>query len=329
MLHPSVRQFSLLVIVRWALFILSAVALGRAATAYDFRHFAGSVDGTRGSDDGQGDRARFYTLGGLAVDSAGNLYVADYPTIRKITPDAVVTTLAGRAGFPGSADGVGSDARFYLLERIAIDAVGNIYAADWGNATIRKITASGMVMTLAGSPGQRGDSDGQGAAARFNYSSDLTGTLDGTLYVADQGNNNIRKITSNGVVTTVAGYGRGNSDGIGLAAQFSAPYGLCLDTTGALVVADTGNSLIRKISADGVVTKLAGTAGSNRGKDGVGFGASFGSIAGLTFDRAGNLYSAEAGDRTIRKMTPDRKVTTIGGAPGACNSDRARSHRAQ
>jgi sugar lactone lactonase YvrE len=118
--------------------------------------------GSYGSVDGTGSEARFNYPGGVAVDSAGNVYVADFGncTIRKITPAGAVTTLAGLAGKSGTADGTGSDGRFSLPSSVAVDKSGNVYVADSGNHTIRKITAAGVVMTLAGSSGNAGAIDG-------------------------------------------------------------------------------------------------------------------------------------------------------------------------
>ena len=155
---------------------------------------AGSA-GQNGSADGTGSAARFDGPQGVAVDSAGNVYVAEYATIRKITPAGVVTTLAGSAGQYGSADGTGSDARFYYPEGVAVDSMGNVYVADSDNDTIRKITPAGNVTTLAGSAGVIGRADGIGSAAGFDYPKGVAVDSAGNLYVADTGNNRITKGT--------------------------------------------------------------------------------------------------------------------------------------
>ena len=157
--------------------------------------------GTIGSADGTGSAARFYYPEGVAVDSAGNVYVGDAynQTIRKVTPAGVVTTLAGLAGSPGSADGTNSAARFDQASGVAVDTNGNLYVADWGNHTIRKVTPVGtnwVVTTLAGLAGSSGSTDGTGSAARFNFGGNggaVAMDSAGNLYVPDWSNHTIRK----------------------------------------------------------------------------------------------------------------------------------------
>src|SRR5439155_300549 len=142
-----------------------------------------------GSDGGTGSAARFSQPSGVATDSSGNVYVADScnSTIRQITPAGVVTTLAGLAGNTGSDDGTGSAARFYYPYGVATDSSGNVYVADYFNSTIRKITPTGVVTTLAGLAGITGSADGTGSAARFNNTSGVATDSSGNVYVADSG----------------------------------------------------------------------------------------------------------------------------------------------
>jgi streptogramin lyase len=188
----------------------------------------------------------------VATDSAGNLYVADMDnsTIRKITPAGVVTTLAGSPGLDGSANGSGSSARFDSPYGVATDGAGNVYVADTFNFTIRKITPAGVVTTLAGSAGLYGSADGPGSTARFGVGPKGVATDSaGNVYVADTGNDTIRKITPAGLVTTLAGsatdFYSGSADGIGIAARFNSPAGVATDSAGNLYVADTSNNKIR------------------------------------------------------------------------------------
>ena len=169
----------------------------------------------------------FDAPGGVAVDGAGTLYVAEYGShaIRKLTPGGAVTLLAGSPGNPGSTDGIGSAARFNHPAGLAVDSSGNVYVADQGNETIRKITPAGVVTTLAGTAGAQGSDDGTGALARFFNPQGVAVDTAGMVYVADQGNDTIRKITPTGVVTTLAGTAGayGSDDGTGAAARFSGP----------------------------------------------------------------------------------------------------------
>ena len=215
--------------------------------------------GTTGSDDGLGSEALFYYPISVAVDSAGNVYVADYGnnTIRQITmveSTWVVTTIAGKAGKSGSADGTNSSARFDSPAGVAVDSAGNVYVADYGNDTIRKITPSGtnwVVTTIAGQAGKSGSIDGANNTARFHQPSGLAVDANNNLYVADVGNDVIRKIIpvgTNWVVTTIAGTAgkSGSANGTGSSARFNRPMGVTTDSSGNLYVADTYNDTIRR-----------------------------------------------------------------------------------
>ena len=264
---------------------------------------AGSA-GSPGSTDGTGSAARFNGPRGVALDSADNVYVADFngSTIRKITSTGVVTTLAGSAGSPGSADGTGTAARFSGPHGVTVDSAGNIYVADLGNATIRKITSGGVVTTLAGTAGVTGSADGTGAAAKFFNPAGIAMDGAGVLYVSDRDNHTIRKITSGGVVTTLAGLAgaAASVDGTGSAARFNVPYGIASDSAGNLYVADTNNHTVRKVTSAGVVTTIAGLAGTAGSADGTGSASRFNAPYGVAVDSVGNLYVSSYGNSTIR-----------------------------
>jgi uncharacterized protein YjiK len=284
-----------------------------------------------GSADGTGSNAGFYEPGGIAVDSADNLYVADTDnqTIRKVTPvgtNWVVSTIAGLAGSSGSVEGTGSNARFNQPWGIAVDSAGNLYLGDSMNSAIRKVTSAGVVSTLAGGGGGVGIADGTGGSARFNLPYGIAVDKAGNLYVADSGNNTIRKITSAGVVSTLAGLAgsSGSADGAGSNARFSQPWGIAADSAGNLYVADPVNSTIRKVTPAGVVSTLAGWAGVNGNNDGTGSNARFNQPSGLAVDSADNLYVADTENQTIRKVTPvgtNWVVSTIAGLAGSSGSD--------
>jgi len=175
----------------------------------------------------------------------------------------VVTTLAGTAGMAGSVDGTGAAARFSGPRGMAVDSAGNVYVADYGNSTIRKVTAAGVVTTLAGTAGMYGSVDGMGAAARFNSPTGVAVDSAGNVYVADSSNSTIREVIAGGVVTTLAGSAlrTGNADGKGAAVRFNRPTGVVVDGAGNVYVTDTGNATIRKITPFGNTTTVAGMAG--------------------------------------------------------------------
>jgi hypothetical protein len=296
--------------------------------------------GSLGSADGTGSAARFNNPGGVAVDSSGNLYVADAgnSTIREITPvgtNWVVTTLAGLAGSPGSADGTNSAAQFNQPYGLEVDSAGNVYVADTYNDTIRKVTLVGtnwVVTTLAGLGSVTGSADGTGSAARFNHPFGVAVDSAGNLYVADSWNSTIRKVTlvgTNWVVTTLAGLAGsfGSNDGTGSAARFDYPIEVAVDSATNLYVGDWGNSTIRKVTPVGAsweVTTLAGSAGTYGSADGTNSAAQFNHPWGVAVDSATNLYVGDWGNDTIRKVTPvgaNWVVTTLAGrATGSVGS---------
>jgi len=269
--------------------------------------FAGS--GTAGSADGQGAAASFSRPWGLAIDKAGNIYVADANNnkIRKISTTGVVSTIAG-SGSPGANNGFATSAAFNNPSGVAVDAAGNVYVVDTNNNLIRKIQPGGSVSTFAGN-GQVSSLDGNGTAAGFYVPHGIAINSSGYLYIAD-GNNRIRLISPNADVTTFAGFNSGSNDGVGTAASFYFPNGIAIDALGNLYVTDTGNNEIRKVTTGGVVTTIAGN-GSNGSVDGNGKNASINAPIGITLDPSGNLYVTDGPDNKIRKIDQQYNVTTI------------------
>jgi sugar lactone lactonase YvrE len=302
-----------------------------------------------GSRDGLGTTARFFWPRGIVSDAGGTLYIADTQnsTIRKMTPDGTVTTIAGKVQTPGYVDGGAFDARFNNPWAVALDATGNLFIADRDNNVVRKLTPAGEVSTvaggynfsspsgvaadalgniyvaatnnqtidqitlpedvivLAGSPGHKGNQDGTGRGARFRDPAGLALDSNGNIYVADYDNDNIRKVTPNGVVTTLAGTSRhGSNDGMGTEASFINPSAVAVDAAGNVYVADYGNQTLRKITPSGSTTTLAGTPGSGGWIDATGSEARFALPYGIAVDAAGNLYVADTYNHSIRRGAP-------------------------
>jgi sugar lactone lactonase YvrE len=299
--------------------------------------FAGSFLGS-GTADGWGEDARFNNPQGLAIDASGNLYVAEAGShrIRKVSPFGQVTHYVGGIGVSGSVDGSPISARFNGPTDVAVDAAGNIYVTDSGNHAIRKISTNGTVTTLAGSMGQAGNTNATGSAARFRTPQGIAVDGNGTVYVADTGNQVIRKVTSGGIVTTFSGAaftgsasplgGRASFsgsahaaflasvdstslpaslDGNATIARFSYPTDVTLDSAGNLYVTDSGAEKIRKIDLTGNVTTLGGSP------DGF-----FYNPLAIAVGASGTLYVADAGNNRIAMSftpSPEISIEDLGG----------------
>ncbi len=341
-------------------FLADGAAIRQIDTQGRVSTFAGSMT-QPGTADGPAGFARFESTGGLAADSAGDLYVADWSgnrirrvgpdgtvstlaaglkqpmavavdaagdlyvledvgqAIRKITPDGTVSTLAGDRLLHGSVDGQGAAARFYYPSGIAVNAAGVIFVADTENRLIRAISPAGLVTTIAGAPSQQGTDDGQGPAARFLAPVDIAADAAGNLFVADQGM--IRKIAPGTNVTTYAGHGRapsvaGTGDGFGPDAQFFwGDMCLAAGPKGDLYLAQTYSHVVRRLTADGAVTTVAGLAQTPGFADGHGAEARFQLPGALVADTNGNLFVVDIYNYAIRKITPNGDVTTLCGSP--------------
>ena len=293
--------------------------------------FTVAGDGTRGvggyfGDGGPATTARLYQPSGVALDGAGNLYIADtwHHRIRKVDAAGVITTVAGDGtqGYFGDG-GAATAAQLNQPRDVALDGAGNLYIADWGSNRIRKVDAAGVITTVAGdgTQGYFGDG-GPAVAARLYQPYGMAPDGAGNLYIADRGNHRIRKVDAAGMISTVAGGGLGGDGGAAVAAQLNRPTDVALDAAGNLYIADAGNRRIRKVDAAGVITTVAGDG--RRGSDGDGgpaVEAQLSSPYGVALDAAGNLYFSDSGYRPsdashrprIRKVDAAGVITTVAG----------------
>jgi sugar lactone lactonase YvrE len=241
---------------------------------------------------------------GVTVGADGSVFISDAGEsnrIRKLTPDGKLTTLAG------GGEGAG-DSSFNTPSGLAIDAEGNLYVADTSNNRIRKVTPQGVISTVAGN-GVAGFADGPAASAQFDSPVGVAVDDKGNVFVADTYNDRIRKISSNGQVTTVAGSGiTGDNDGDSTSARFDTPTGVAVYPDGSLVVSDTGNDKLRKISTNGQVTSFAVSFVNDSSRTWVR------SPVGLALTHDGFLYVTEFDRGTVVQVAPDGKATVIAGS---------------
>jgi sugar lactone lactonase YvrE len=262
-------------------------------------------DGLPGSSNGAGRTARFGDPYGVVIDSAGTLYVADggdNNTIRKIDTQGKVSVLAGDV--EGYAEGAGKLAAFNTPSGLALDSKGNLLVADTGNNAIRKVAPDGTVSTVAGNS-LAGNQDGRAPQAQFNGPLGVAVDAENNVYVADSYNDRIRKISWDGVVTTLAGSTAGNVDGAGAQARFDTPSALVLAPNGDLYVADTGNNAVRKIAKDGTVSTVAAVT-DDKERD-----ALLRRPVALALSHDGYLYVASGSHGRIAQISPKGEVLAL------------------
>lgn len=283
---------------RWSHTIRKITPAGMVST------FAGIMD-VSGDLDGDTSVATLYEPWGICVDKDGNVLVADTRNnkIRKITQTGMVSTIAGSGNF-GSSDGIGVASTFGNPTGIECDSIGNIFVADHLTHIIRKIDPNGVVTTIAGTPYVMGAADGPGGVASFARPYGLTLDMEGNILVADEWNHKIRKIDTNGIVTTFAGNGLlGSTDGDAPNASFNYPWDVAVDSLGNVFVADGYNYLIRKITTDGVVNAFVGSNGMTGAVDGMGSAASFSGATALAVSPlTKEIFVGDAYNNLVRKI---------------------------
>jgi uncharacterized protein (TIGR03437 family) len=280
-------------------------------------------NGTRGySGDGNAAVSALLSLPyGIAVDGSGSLYIADNGNnaVRKVSPAGVITTIAGngKKGFSGDG-GPATAAQLNGPEGITLDSAGNLYIADTGNNSVRMISPAGTITTVAGTgdPGYAGDG-GTALSSQLNGPESVTTDAAGNLYIADYGNNVVRKVSRSNIVTTLAGNGSFEYSGDGgsaMNAQLYRPTGITIDRAGNLYFVDGGNNVVRRISPTGIIAKFAGNGTIGyAGDGGSATAAQLNNAQGLAADSAGNLYIADYGNECIRRVSLDGVITTIAG----------------
>jgi uncharacterized protein (TIGR03437 family) len=294
----------------------------RVATNGTIGTVAGNGSYSFSGDGGSALNAALAYPSGVAVDTAGILYVADTRNsrIRKVTPNGAISTVAGNGSYRFSGDGGPAlSATLNTPGGVTVDSAGNVYLTDTLNNRVRKVTPGGIITTIAGN-GSRGYSGDGGLAtsAALYTPNGIAVDRAGNLYIVDTGNNRVRKVTSNGAMSTVAGGGPGGVLGDGgpaINAMLDDPFGVAVDAAGNLYIADTGNNRIRKVTPAGAISTIAGTGSQGfSGDGGPAASAALSLPDGVAVDAAGNLYIADTGNNRIRKVTPNGTINTLNGS---------------
>ena len=287
---------------------------------------AGALSGFSG-DGGPARSAQLSSPQGLALDASGNLYIADTQNsrIRKVTPAGVISTFAGTGQFGYAGDGgPATVARLNSPSDVAVDGGGNVFVADTSNGRIRKITPAGTISTVAGvaavGPPASGGDGGPATSARLNQPRGIAIDGSGNIFIAEGSGHRVRKINPAGVISTVAGDGIAGFTGDGgpaISARLQFPQALAVDASGALFIADSRNHRIRKVTADGVISTVAGNGlfQFNEG-DSVATSAALNSPAGIAVDASGTLFIADSGNSRIRRVTLNGNIATLAGTGG-------------
>jgi sugar lactone lactonase YvrE len=280
--------------------------------------FAGNGTGGFTGDGAQATAAELNNPIAMVFDATGNMYIADFfnNRIRKIDLSGIITTIAGNGtgGFNGDG-GQASAAELYHPKWVSLDATGNVYIADQQNYSVRKISTTGVISTVAGNQtlGFSGDG-GQATAAQLSGLSGVVVDGAGNLYIPDGTNNRIRKVSTAGIITTIAGNGTGGFSGDGgqaTAAELNGPNGVVLDAAGNLYVADQSNSSIRKVSTSGIITTVIGNGtGGFSGDGGSATAAELRVPSSVTIDAANNLYVTDLGNNRVRMTRLPFTLTT-------------------
>ncbi|MGI5484683.1 RICIN domain-containing protein [Streptomyces lavendofoliae] len=300
-------------------------ATGAEQSAFPISTVAGTgVAGFKG-DNEPAAAAQLNRPYGIAVDSTGTLYFSDHSNhrVRKITSDGRISTVAGTgaAGFSGD-NGPAVSAQLNYPREVAVDSAGAVYICDTNNHRIRKITPDGKISTVAGTgtAGFSGDG-GPATAAQLHTPVGVAVTSTGVLHISDYANHRVRTVTPEGKISTVAGAGPAGfsgDDGPAASARLNGPHGVAVDGADDLYVADYGNHRVRKVTADGKISTIAGTGSAGfSGDDGPAVSARLNGPVGVVVDSTGIVYIAEYSGHRVRKVAPDGKISTVAGTGSA------------
>jgi uncharacterized protein (TIGR03437 family) len=291
----------------------------RKVASANISTFAGNGTLSYSGDGSAASKAQLNTPQGVAADSFGNLYIADTlnNVVRKVSPNGIISNYAGNGGAGSSGDGTAAiGAQLNGPQGLAVDAGGNLFIADTLNAKVRKVSASGVITTVAGSgtPGYGGDG-AAATSAQLNLPIGVAVDSSGNLYIADFGNSRVREVSANNI-GTVAGSGSNGYSGDGGAAakaQLNGPQGVAVDAAGDLFIADTENNRVREVTPGGLIATVAGNgAAGYSGDGGQATSAQVGNPVGVAVDAAGNVYTVDASSR-VRQVYPNGLIVTIAG----------------
>ena len=283
--------------------------------------FAGTGGVGSSGDGGKATSAQLSYPFGVSVSNSGIVYIADYDNnkIRMVTSTGTITTLAGTG--VGGKIGDGGAATSAQLNRpfgVSVDISGNVYIADTYNHKIRMVTSKGIINTIAGTEAEESSGDGSAAnTTKLNFPTGVSTSISGNVYIADLYDNKIRMVSKTGIITTIAGTGTEGSSGDGGAAtsaQLYGPFGVTVDISGNVYIADHDNHKIRMVSSTGIITTIAGTGNCGRSGDGgAAISAQLYRPFGVSVDISGNVYIADTDNEKIRMVTSTGIITTIAG----------------
>jgi sugar lactone lactonase YvrE len=261
--------------------------------------------GGNGGDGGAATNASLDLPQSVALDASGNLFIADHDNnrVRKVSTNGIITTVAGNGTSGYLGDGGAATNANLSPTGVAVDAFGNLFIADQDNSRVRKVSTNGIITTIAGGGG--GSDGGAAANASLNHPFDVKVDSYGNIFIADTVNQRIRKVSTNGIITTFAGGGSGGDGGTATNASLNYPSGVAVDNTGNIFIADTDNNCIRKVDTNGTITTVAGAKGysGNYGDGGSATNALFYYTYGVAVDASGNLFISDEANKRIRKVT--------------------------